>query len=324
MTIRNTITVQHFLRLLLLLVAAPLCAALMPQDAKANVACSMTNSGLAFGTSVSGTGSINYSCTNDSATATSFTLCVALGTPSSPGTATQPMLRLGTSTVNYNVYRDAALTQIWTNVLPLTKAVSVPGGIGSTVTGSFQFYGGIASGQTPTPGNYQASFFTTKLGSISGRSTNCRSSHAGFTGVDFTLPITATIANSCTIDALANADLGTVMAGATTPSGSTAIMVRCSNGTTYNIGVLPSNGNTSGLGQMSGTGANTDRVVYQLRQGSSAGPIWGNTATSSNVGNGVAGTGTGSDQNLTVYVTVPSSSYRPDTYRDTVRITVNY
>jgi spore coat protein U-like protein len=56
----------------------------------------------------------------------------------------------------------------------------------------------------------------------------------------------------------------------------------------------------------------------------SSGTIWGNTATSSSVGNGVAGTGTGADQTLTVYATASDANYAPDTYSDEVTVTVNY
>ncbi len=107
-------------------------------------------------------------------------------------------------------------------------------------------------------------------------------------------------------------------------TGSTSISINCSSGTAYYVGLSPSNGNTAGLGALSGTGINNDKPTYQLRSVSSSGPVWGNTATATSVGNGVAGTGTGSAQTLTAYATLPSANYTPDNYSDTVTVNVNF
>lgn len=70
---------------------------------------------------------------------------------------------------------------------------------------------------------------------------------------------------------------------------------------------------------------NTDQVLYQLRSTSgTSGTIWGNTATSTSVGNGVAGTGTGSAASYNIYGTATVANYTPDSYQDQVVINVNY
>ena len=120
-------------------------------------------------------------------------------------------------------------------------------------------------------------------------------------------------------------DLGAEDSDATDLSGSSTFSVNCSKTVPYYIGLAPSNGATNGAGVMSPAGSSVDTVPYQLRQASGAsGTIWGDTATTTAVGNGVAGTGNGADQDHTVYVTVPSANYAPDSYSDTVTITVNY
>ena len=142
-----------------------------------------------------------------------------------------------------------------------------------------------------------------------------------------TFQVTMTIQKACTVTAGApsNIALGTVAATATNVAGNNTISVNCSKTTPYFIGLAPSNASTGGAGQMSGTGANADKVGYQLRStAGTSGTIWGNTATASTVGNGVAGTGTGANQTHTVYVTVPSANFTPDTYTDTVTVNVNY
>ena len=136
-----------------------------------------------------------------------------------------------------------------------------------------------------------------------------------------------TIQKACTVTAGAASDvsLGTVAATATDVAGNNTITVNCSKTTPYYIGLAPSNASTAGAGEMRGTGANVDKVPYQLRStAGTSGTIWGHTATSSSVGNGVTGTGTGANQTHTVYVTAPSANYTPDNYADTVTVNVNY
>lgn len=140
---------------------------------------------------------------------------------------------------------------------------------------------------------------------------------------DVTIEVTATC--SVTAGGGSDIDLGTATSAETNISGNSDITINCSNSIPYYLGLAPSNSATTGAGEMSPAGASPDTVTYQLRSTSGAsGTVWGDTATSSAVGNGVSGTGSGSDQTVTVYVTVPSANYVPDTYSDTVTLTVNY
>jgi spore coat protein U-like protein len=141
----------------------------------------------------------------------------------------------------------------------------------------------------------------------------------------FDVSVTITAACSVTAGSAADIDLGTVASTATDLDGSSDITVKCSNTVPYYVGLAPSSGATTGAGSLSPAGSSPDTVPYQLRSATgTGGAVWGNTATTSSVGNGVAGTGNGSDQTLTVYVTAPSANYAPDTYSDTVTVTVNY
>lgn len=142
--------------------------------------------------------------------------------------------------------------------------------------------------------------------------------------VSDTFEVRITIEAACvvTAGAASDIDLGTVPATATDVTGTSDILVNCSNTTPYFIGLAPSNGDANGAGEMLGA---SDSVPYQLS--STPGPsgtIWGNTATSTAVGNGVAGTGTGADQPIPVYVTVPSANFIPGDYVDTVTVNVNF
>jgi len=142
-----------------------------------------------------------------------------------------------------------------------------------------------------------------------------------------TFTVQATVINSCEITTTNDVNLGDYPANKKNISGSNinAISITCTKDSPYTIGLTPSSASTTGAGVMSGTAGNNDKVPYQLRSVPGLnGKIWGNTATFTNIGNGVKDVGNGLVQNKTVYVTVPSADFKPDTYSDTVTINVNY
>ncbi|PNU06612.1 hypothetical protein A8V01_02955 [Novosphingobium guangzhouense] len=145
-----------------------------------------------------------------------------------------------------------------------------------------------------------------------------------FNGADMTLVVNAERPTACIVEAGNPANLGTVPTTAVNTTGSTTISVTCPANVPYYVGLMPSNGNSDGLGSLAGTSGNPDTPNYQLRSISDTGPIWGDTATTTSVGNGVGGTGTGAADAIPVYVSVPSANYRPDTYTDTVTVHVRY
>ena len=329
-----TPTSSFWLRLWML--ACVLCLGLaLPGQARANVVCSPSVSPINFGTvtvntssGAAATGTIGYTCTNYNQTATTVALCLDIGNPSYPGTVAQPLMQSGGNTLRFQLYVDPALTRIWTRtVTPLQTQFTIPGPSNNsfaTITGNFTFYGLIQANQTDAAaGTYNASFYNTLLGFAPSSGGNCQANVGGFSGQDFTLNVTATVGNACVVSA-SPLNLGTVSRSTGSASSNGNIVVKCPNRTPYNVGLLPSNGDLTGAGLMSGTGTNADKVPYQLRSGSVNGPVWGNTATSTTTGNGVAGTGTGSDQSLTVYATVNNTAFNADTYTDTVRVFVHY
>lgn len=138
---------------------------------------------------------------------------------------------------------------------------------------------------------------------------------------DDTFTVSIEIQAVCTVDAdSADIDLGTVDSNEENMSGDGSITVKCSNTTPYTVGLAPGNNDDNGAGAMNPAGASPDTVPYQLRSTAGAsGTVWGNVAA-----NDVAGTGTGADQTIAVFVTAPSANYAPDSYSDTVTVTVNY
>ncbi len=325
-------TLLPFLILLtLLLGSAPVRAA--------GITCSsasMTN--LVFGsvnpqsslTSVSAT--LNYSCTNrDQNNIHSAMLCFSIGEPG--GRQTNPrLMSSGSNTLQFQMYQDASRTIVWGSQMfgsfrtPLQVSITLDRGNG--YNGTATLYGQVLGGQTGAiPGSYQDVYqngdtaLTINDAQSSTAPTSCGGSQAS---VYFPFTVSGVVAKQCTVTAGSNLSLGTVATTATNIAGNTGISVTCSNTTPYYIGLLPSNGSSTGAGVMSGTGGNASTVAYQLYQNTGLSTVWGNTATTTSAGNGVAGTGIGGAQSYSVYARAPSADFQPDIYTDTVVVTVNY
>lgn len=326
MILTRTIAISSLILGKLLLTSfGALCFFLFPGQAKANVDCAVNSQGIAFGSGSTATGTVTYTCTSWTPATENFNICLGVGSPSWPGTTAQPKMQGGGNTLNFNLYTNASTTIVWTTATPISAPISIPAsvnGSGVSVSGTLTFYGLIPSGQGAPAGSYSAAFYNTILGVMPGGT--CLSNANGISGRNFTLNVSANVSNNCTVAATGPADLGSVLATASNLAGSTTINVNCPSGTAYTIGLAPSNGNSGGAGVLSGTGSNTDKPPYQLHSVSSSGPIWGNTATTTNTGNGVAGTGSGSTQSFPVYVTMPSANFVPDTYADTVTVNLNF
>ncbi len=158
------------------------------------------------------------------------------------------------------------------------------------------------------------------LASVACGAFSATAAHAGTATDTFDVSVTITATCSATAGSGSNIDLGTHPSTDTNLGNSSTIAVKCSNTVPYRVNLTPSNGVNTGAGSLSPLGAGTDTVPYQLRSSAGAnGIVWGNTSS-----NGVTGTGNGANQTLTVYATAPSANYAPDTYKDTVTVTVNY
>lgn len=315
----------------------------------ATVSCSASMSNISFGTvdptqgsTTPANGSLSFTCQNNQIGQPAYvTACLNIGTGS--GTSTTPRnMSNGSNTLNFQLYKDAATSQIWGSILtpatpsPVQITFTVPaatlfGGNGQYQSPLYPVYGQLT---LPQPGagvgTYNNSFsgadaFLTGIASYSGTyPANCGSATSG---IPYPFTVSAQVSKSCAVTAGSALNFGSVDSTATNITGSNTIAVTCTNGTAYYVGLAPSNVSITGAGVMSGTvtPGNTDKVPYQLRSTAGmSGTIWGNTATSTSAGNGVAGTGNGNGQSLTVYATAPSANYTPDTYSDTVTVNVNY
>lgn len=289
-------------------------------------------------------GTLNYSCTNTGDTAGYVAVCLAAdgGEYDNNAVDRRYMERPRNGIFDFNRRRRLNFTmklsggELWSTRRKAGSEFNsglLSIAANSTVTGSEVISFSMNGGNTrATQGVYTNNFGNGNHTALTFRANenssglNCATGDQGLDRFPFT--VQAAIEPSCMITATSNVDLGVRSASATTitDSNSSAITVNCTNGGSYYIGLKPSNNNINGAGVMSGlTTGNTDKVPYQLRSTAGInGTIWGNTATSTTVGNGVADFGTGSNKSHTVFVTVPSVDVRPDNYSDTVTINVNY
>lgn len=102
----------------------------------------------------------------------------------------------------------------------------------------------------------------------------------------------------------------------------TTISITATNTTPYNVGINAGTGfgSTGTTRYLSGTGANTSTIAFNLFQTAGATP-WGNTQGT----NTRSGTGNGSAQTFTVYGQIPAQATpMPDTYKSTLTVTVYF
>ncbi|MEO3990268.1 Csu type fimbrial protein [Pseudocitrobacter cyperus] len=275
----------------------------------------------------------NYSCTKELADVLAgVTICFNIGASAVSGQVIPRRMSFAgppAGTLDYQLYQNPAYTTVWgsqyqsgttvpaiqLNLLNLTP-----------VTGSVTVYAKVPARQTSAiPGNHQDTYtaatasMTMNVGLLA-PPTNCGTMQ----GPTFPFTVTAAVTKFCNVTTASNINLGSVPATQTNINASNSIGVACTSNTPYTIGLAPSNNSSTGSGVMkssTGNASNSDRVPYQLRTAAgTSGAPWGNTTGT----NTVAGTGNGQAATYTVWATVPSANYTPDTYADTVTINVTY
>ncbi|CAN7339147.1 Csu type fimbrial protein [Variovorax paradoxus] len=308
-------------------------------SAQASVTCTATMSNVAFGTvdlvaggtTPSATATLNYTCTASSGTDEFTRVCFNIGDGDEGLTNFNPrVMKSGTNSLKFQLYQGTG-NVIWgssgNSAVPNPLVVTLTATRRGT-TGSATMRGDLLPLQgTVPPGNYQDNFGSvhtsiTLSSSASGTPGACGSIQPD----NFPFLVTAKVDKSClvTADPL---NFGTIdgLPGMADRDQISTINVTCTTPTSYTVALTPSNNSTTGIGSMSPTGGvpgNADAVPYRLYRDAARSSPWGSVTNS----NTVAGTGTGSAQSLTVYGRVLGSSVnvRPDSYLDTVTVTVTY
>lgn len=133
-----------------------------------------------------------------------------------------------------------------------------------------------------------------------------------------TLNVSITIAASCSVAASSALNFGTVSTIPANIDQQTSIVVNCSQGWPYKVGLGVGTGGGTTSARKLANGANT--VDYVLYRDSTRTQIWGTSDSES-----LTGTGSSADQTLNVYGRVPTQTTpAPGTYSDAVTVTVTY
>lgn len=204
-------------------------------------------------------------------------------------------------------------------------------GLNKTVSGTIPIKARLISGQSnaiPTNlGSYIADFTggSTSLSwkaeryAIGPNPSDCGNI---LTNNRFSFYVQAHVAPVCEFISADDIDFGTHTAGSTNLKQSGNLSVRCTNGTPYTVGLIPSNNNQEGRGEMKSTNpANTDKVPYRLKKGNSS-DLWGNQ--SSGTGSAQRFTGDSSNQTHTFSAEVQNTDYTPGEYKDKVTVDIRY
>ncbi|MDW5316411.1 spore coat U domain-containing protein [Rhizobium sp. PL01] len=130
-----------------------------------------------------------------------------------------------------------------------------------------------------------------------------------------------TITGECKINSAANLNFGSVGIISTNLDASSNLVVQCTNGTSYNVGLDAGIGSGATTAVRKMTGPNAETVSYSLYTDAARGIVWGNTIGT----NTKAATGSGAAQTYTVYGRVPpQNAPTPGAYADTVTVTLTY
>lgn len=255
------------------------------------------------------------------------TVCIFIGDGSGGfDGSTQRYLKNGSSNLGYNLYKDAARSQIWGSygsVFPASgpkryvfNSSSTLLILGGTSTINDTIYASVNPGQATAPvGAYTSSFAGNHtLVRYASGDVPCPSSGTGSTAA-FT--VNATVVANCVIDAQDLA-FGATSSLAANRDQSSALSVTCTNAAPWSIGM--SNGSNFSSSRRMRLGSTANYVSYGLYRDAARSQGW-----STGTGNVASGTGTGASQSLTIYGRVPVQAVpAPGNYADTVVATVTF
>ncbi len=254
------------------------------------------------------------------------TVCVYLGAGSgSWDSATQRFMASGANSLGYNLYKDAARSQVWGSASIFSasgpKRYVFNSGtvliiLGGSSTINDTIYASINPGQSMLPsGNYSSSFTSAHtLVRFANGDVACPSSGGSSIG---TFNVTANVTANCSISAQ-DLNFGTASSLSAARDQTTSLNVACTNAAPWSVG-LSNGSHFSGTRRMR-LGATSSYIGYSLFRNAARTQAWGTGA-----GNEVTGAGTGGSQTLTVYGRVPAQAVPAQgQFVDTVVATVTF
>jgi spore coat protein U-like protein len=282
--------------------------ALLPAPASAAInSCTIQSSGIVFSSyntqtraAVEGTGTITVTCSGDGSN-NSLSLNIAGG---NSGTCSPRQMRSGANALNYDIFQNAGRTTLFCEG-GTRLDINIDFSTGSSQTRTYTMFGRVSAGQNPAFSSFSDSVtITLKRG--------------GGTIATTSAAISGTVSPICSVTA------GTLGFGAYSSSAAAlaaaAVTVNCSSGGAYQVSLGAGSNSAGGTRRMAGPASSF--LTYQLFSDSARTVPWGDGAVH---GARVSGTGSGSNQSLTVFGRIPAGQNAvPGTYTDAVIVTVEY
>ncbi|MCC4586890.1 spore coat protein U domain-containing protein [Xanthomonas melonis] len=319
--------------------------------ARADTVCTVTlGTPLAFGNvaangATDGVATLNVSCATAALSVLGnarVTLCLDLGAGSASAGVYTPR-RMSNATgdsLGYQIYSDAARTQIWgatgsttPSPLVLTFAYPVPVITGGSQTTTVTLYGRIPGNQILSVGNHTSTFggadtvvrYAYNESIIGGiqQPADCNAAGSGTKTASNAFPFTASanVPARCNTYVTTDLDFGSIAGSIESAiDRSSTISLACTNRTAWNIG-LDLGSNASGGGRRMRHASSANYIVYELYRDAGRSNRWGSTIGVDTL----AGTGNGVAQTVTVYGRAPAPQLPiAGNYNDTVTVSITY
>jgi spore coat protein U-like protein len=277
------------------------------------------------GTAVDVTGSIDFSCT-EFANNRLGRFCISIGSGGHFTGTQRQMNGPGGYKLNYNLYKDAARTQLWgsweTGFATAGLQTDIMSNGSGQIVASVPIYARLfGSQQAALAGSYSTSFPSSAAGAYAryeddiGHTCPFSSNDNAMDGFS----VLATVVSTCSITAT-NINFGTVGLVSSNVDATSTVSAQCNTSVPYTVSLNGGNSGATDPTQRKMAKA-AETVTYGLYTDAARSQPWGSTIGT----NTVAGTGTGTAQNITVYGRVPpQATGSPGNYSDTIVATVTY
>ena len=275
-------------------------------------------------------GTMSLSCAG--ATQPFVRVCIGLG--ATVDSSWNPRYLIGQQTggrLAYNIYMDAAYTQIWGNEYSVAgppRAVDLPMSYGSGYT-TVPYYAKVPAQSGALSDTYNTTFTYASDTSVrvleySGTPPACSSSMPMVSRFEF--GVWATVQGDCSITA-SSLDFGAagLELSRTATDAVSTITMRCTQGTAYTIALDAGTGSGATVSERRMTrDAGPETLRYSLYRDSARTQVWGDGSAGTVMQSGT-GTGTQNSINHSVYGRlVPQAEPPTGTYHDTITATVTF
>ena len=303
--------------------------------------CTASASNIAFGPltinsllDATATSSESVTCPSGHGSYNPWAYCISIGAGSNSTSASNRTMKSGSNTIQYNLYSDSGYTKPFTYIGSVIYTYPYSNGSGSTAPSTI--YAMILSPTTGIPpGTYTDSYTSSSQAIVNSNGAPTTYSVAetctGTTGANWyntlQFSVSVTLQPSCTMS-VAGMNFGTTPAPIANNVTTTAnITATCTYTTPYSIGL--DNGLYASGGQRRMKSTSGYFINYNLYVDSGYTEPWSAASSSTTCSNGAGtcelNTGTGSNQNITVYgLVAPQASPTVGSYSDTVVVTLTY